>query len=599
MPDNLEKYRKLAERMIQADRDRNLAFQGYEDMYHCKASFPNELNALPWFRKVVSTDPHDAIEGGTRIMTSTEPRITVMPLADDIDNKEEANKRERILGWHLKNSNRRRSNKVEADIMRSALMYSAVAANVIDLDWQVKNVGAMGGNDKRWKAMRRLGRFQINTYNPKDVHVQRSGQMVERVLLCQKRSAQEIVDTYGTVPEGVKKLAEEDAAVVFYDYWDLDVHCTWCEPGNTYGRSGSEGFVILPATPHDMPFIPWVALMGGSTLEDKEEHKYHPMLYSVYQAHDWDTQNIVKSLYVSEVIRNAGTPPYVESGPSEETTEVDAAGEMMVAKVPPANQLQALPRPTIDTSLLALDDRLTSKTEKSTMSRVLLGGDLPSGTAFETLNLMTQTALGALKPSKTLSEQALAEILTLMLLWAHYTGEGLEAYGTDKRNDIGAVYKVEADEIDPESLYIEVELNSDEPTDRQQRANTAVQLMQIGYPKEYALQDMGVADPLKAIEQSYYERLLDHEINLKMQQDMAAMQMQMQQVQQAAQMQMQQQQQAQMMAEQQRQAQGIPGGEGFNPAMGGQSPINVNSTVQTRERVTGETRGGVPIGEGL
>jgi transcription initiation factor TFIID subunit TAF12 len=75
--------------------------------------------------------------------------------------------------------------------------------------------------------------------------------------------------------------------------------------------------------------------------------------------------------------------------------------------------------------------------------------------------------------------------------------------------------------------------------------------------------------------------------------------MQMQQVQQAAQMQMQQQQQAQMMAEQQRQAQGIPGGEGFNPAMGGQSPINVNSTVQTRERVTGETRGGVPIGEGL
>lgn len=595
----MDKYIKLAERMIEADRERDLAFKGYEDMYHCTAAFPHDLMELPWFRKVVSTDPHDAIEGGTRIMTSTEPRVTVMPLADDIENKEEANKRERILSWHLKNSNRRRSSKVEADIMRSALMYSAVAANVVDLDWQAKNIKAMGGNDKRWKAMRRLGRFQVNTYNPKDVHVQRSGQMVERVLLCQKRSTQEVIDTYGAAAKGLEEL-DEKLPVIFYDYWDLDVHCTWCEPMGAGGvKSGKAAVVILPPTQHDMPFIPWVALMGGSTLESKEEHKYHPMLYSVYQSGDWDTQNIVKSLYVSEVIRNSGTPPYVETGPSEETTGVNAGGDMMVAKVPAANQLQYLQRPTIDMGLVELDNRLTTKTEKSTMSRVLLGGDLPSGTAFETLNLMTQTALGALKPSKTLSEQALAEIFTLMLLWAHYTGEGLDAYGMDKRTNAGVAYRVEADEIDPESIYIEVELTTDEPTDRQQRANTAVQLMQIGYPKEYALEDMGVADPPKAIEQSYYERFLEHEVNLKMQQDLAAMQMQMAQAQQAMQMQMQQQQQAQMMAEQQAAQQPIPGGEGFNPAMGGQSPINVNPSVQTRERVTGQTRGGMPIAEGI
>lgn len=599
MTEKIDKYIKLAERMIAADRERNLAFSGYEDMYHCTAKFPQSLRELPWFRVVVSTDPHDAIEGGTRIMTSTEPKITVMPMGDDLANKEEANKRERILMWHLKNANRRRSSKVEADIMRSALMYSAVAANVIDLDWQAKNIAAMGGDDKRWRAMRRLGRFQVNTYNPKDVHVQRSGQMVERVLLCQLRSAQEVLDTYGAAAKGLAKLAAEDAEVVYYDYWDLDVHSIWCAVGNSSLSSSGRTIVILPPTPHELSFIPWVALMGGSTLESKEEHKYHPMLYSVYHSGDWDTQNIVKSLYVSEVIRNAGTPPYVETGPSEETTEVNAGGEIMVAKVPPANQLQYLQRPTIDTGLLELDNRLTSKTEKSTMSRVLLGGDIPSGTAFETLNLMTQTALGALKPSKTLSEQALAEVFTLMLLWAHYTGDGLDAYGMDRRKDLGAAYRVEADEIDPESIYIEVELNTDEPTDRQQRANTATQLIQWGYPKEYALEDMGITDPQKAIEQWWYEKFLEHEINLKMQQDQAAMQMQMAQAQQAFQMQMQQQQQAQMLAQQQEMMQPIPGGEGFNPAMGGQSPINVNPSIQTRERVRGETRGGVPLAEGM
>ena len=592
----LEYYRSLATRMVDADKERNKAFQGYEDMYHCDAYFPEELSKLDWFRGVISTDEHDAIEGGTRILTTTEPKITVLPLSDDLDNKEEANKREHILAWHLKNANRRRSNKVEADVMRSALMYSAVAANVIDLDWQVKNIKAMKGNANRWKAMRRMGRFQINTFNPKDVHVQRSGTMVERVLLCQKRKAQEVYDTYGEAASSLKKLAEEGgnkSTVVFYDYWDLEIHATWCEPEQA--KTSDPEYTILPPTEHKLPFIPWVALMGGSTLEDREEHKYHPMLYSSYRSGDWTTKNIVKSLYVSEVIRNAGAPRYIEQGPGDEPTDVDTGGGMIVAKVSPANTLTPAPPPAIDRALVEVDDRMAAKTEKSTMSSVLLGGQLPSGTAFETLNLMTQTALGALKPAKSLSEQALAEILTTMMLWAHYTKKGITAYGTDKRNDIGAQYEVAWNEIEPEALYIEVELNTDEPTDRQQRANTAGQLVQWGYPKEWALEDLGITDPQKAIEQWYYEKFLEHEINKIMQQDLMDMQAAMQQAQQNAQMAA----QMAMAAQNQPPPGAIPGGEGFNPAAGGQSPINVNPSVQTRERVTGETRGGVPLTEGM
>ena len=52
----LDYYRSLATRMVDADKERNKAFQGYEDMYHCDAYFPEELKKLDWFRGVISTD---------------------------------------------------------------------------------------------------------------------------------------------------------------------------------------------------------------------------------------------------------------------------------------------------------------------------------------------------------------------------------------------------------------------------------------------------------------------------------------------------------------------------------------------------------------
>ena len=74
-------------------------------------------------------------------------------------------------------------------------------------------------------------------------------------------------------------------------------------------------------------------------------------------------------------------------------------------------------------------------------------------------------------------------------------------------------------------------------------------------------------------------------------------QMQLQQAQQQAQMAMQQQQQeAQMMAQQQQMMGPVPGGQGFNPAMGGQSPVGAGAPEEMmREEVQGQTRGGMPL----
>jgi len=188
---------------------------------------------------------------------------------------------------------------------------------------------------------------------------------------------------------------------------------------------------------------------------------------------------------------------------------------------------------------------------------VLFGGQVPAGTAFETLNLLTQTALGQLKPSKRLTEQALAEIATIFCLWAKHTGVSLDAMGTEERGDLGKMYSIPYDEIDPNKLYISVEMDTFSPSSEGMKANAALMKRQLGgYPLEYALEDVGVSDPQRAMRTAEFELLKQAELQNAIQMKQAMQQMQLQQMaqqqQMAAQQAMaQQQQEAQMMAQQQ------------------------------------------------
>lgn len=586
---DLSHYQKLAERMIEADRQRDRAYQAYDDMYHSDWSLPKALVDLEWVRKVISTDPHDAISAGTRVLSSLEPRIKVLPLADNQATKRRANEIERVLAWHLKQANSRRQGTIERDVVHSALRYDEITCQVIDLDYQIKQKDLFGGDSAREKAARRFGRFAINVYNPSETHVRYSSHMPEAVLLSQEKDAVEVVNDWGEYAKGLKELADQDGKVTLYDYMDYSVRAVWAVPGTGLTPQASGAIPILGPEKHELPFLAWAAIVGGSTIERDAEHKRHPLLYSIYRAGQWETANVVKTLYTSEVIAHAAAPRGKEEGPNPDAVVVDYGDPARTAKVPPGNAFTPLPPPAIDRALSEIDDRLAASIDKATVSRVLQNGDVPSGTAFSTLNLATQTAVGALKPYKELAEKALAQVLTQMMLWAHYTQNDLRAYGTGK-TDRGREYVVKWDEIDPEGIYIEVELTPDIPTDRQARIQGAVVAQQIGLSKERALEEIGVPDPEAEMKQTFYEQLVANKVQMLMRQEMAAMDMQIQQAQQEAMMQAQAQAQAQMGPP------GIPGieGAGFDPAAGGLPPAMMMPGA-TREQQTGADRMGVEL----
>jgi len=613
---DIKHYQILADQMIAADRDRDQANAKYDDMYKSQWSLPAGINELDWVRKAISTDPHDAIAAGTRVLSTLAPQVRIQPTAPGEGTKKKVNEWERALKWALKAADRRRMSSIIADVVKSALLYDEVVVNVIDLDYQIKQKQMMKGDTKRLNAARRAGRFVVNVYHPKDVHVRYSNMGAEAVLLVKKMSAKNLISEWGELASKHTDLVAmtdpevRDDEVTLYDYTDWNMRCVWvsAEKSSPVG----EAYVIIGPEPHNLDFLPWAAQVGGSALEDNQRFKRQPILFSVLNSGQWETQNVIRTLYTSEVIAHAAAPRLKEEGPMpKSTSNTDYGDPNKPIKVTPGNKMDQMSPPPIDSALAEIDDRIGQSIDKATVSRILQNAEPGSGMAYATLNLATQTAVGALKPAKSLSEKTIAEILYLIMMWIRYTKKSFTAYGAGKK-DSGVQYTIEPDEIDPEALFIEAELIPDVPTDRQQRANTAALLVEsVDYPIERALEDVGVEDPQEAIKARYLERLVRAKLDTMIEQQRSQMQMQLQMEMQTAMMQMQMgMQQAQAQAQQQAmmpmQGASMPGppppgmedmmGQGMNPAAGGLPPGMGNPTGNLREEVSGMDREGNPLG---
>jgi hypothetical protein len=304
---------------------------------------------------------------------------------------------------------------------------------------------------------------------------------------------------------------------------DLETRVVWAAPqdgGSSISAPNAGGGVLILQEQHDLGFLPWVAKVGGTTLEDEGGRQRIPLLYSVYQAGQWDTQNIVETLMASEVIAYAAAPRLKIEGPTDQV-DVDYGEPGRPAFVPPGHDLSTLAPPLFDQSLAVIADRIGARIGKSTVPRVLQSGDFPSGTAFATLNLATQSGIKSLTPYKELAEQALAETLTQMLNWVHYRGEPLMAYGRG-REDGGRHYVIKPTDFDINNIYIEVELTADVPSDRMARINaSALAVRELGYSRARALEQIGESDPDVIMRQAREEELEQVELEIEKQMRLA------------------------------------------------------------------------------
>ena len=208
--------------------------------------------------------------------------------------------------------------------------------------------------------------------------------------------------------------------------------------------------------------------------------------------------------------------------------------------------------------------------------------------------------MASLMPYKFLSERWFEEAYRTMLNWGSVSKMGNKGYDENSFE-----YEIPAEDIDPNRIYMTVELQEDVPIDRQARVQTAIQIAaNLKLPTRDVLEQLGETNPDEKIkgwtfeqfDMAYLQGILQ-----KISFDSAnTIQQIITQVQQQAQQEMAATAQEQQMAQEQAAGQegeatgGLEGG-GFDPNQGGLPGDQFEPGATSPAQATGTDAAGNPV----
>jgi hypothetical protein len=504
---------KIAENMISYDASRDKMYQAIDDMVNSRWSLPGDLpeNLKSALHKVVTTDPHDAVRAAQRVLSHNKPRFKITPTGSDAESKAAADDLERGIAHLYHHASRRRVEGLTQDITWSAGKYAMVAGQVVYLPHEIEARRLFGGDTRRLEAARRYGPFSVTLHNPRSVHVRFSDWMPEAVLLKKVVTMKSAIEFWGSKAKKLQahlRTNEGDKYVTVYDYTELNRRWVWAQPGTaqTCYPPGEDGVVIINGLDTGLDFMNWFVGVSGTSLEEDSGGQVVPMLKSIYDSGQWETRNLLETLLVSRIIALHYRPVLKEEGANPQTAAIDFDDPATpIAKAPPGNTLAPLSVEVIDRGLLEASDRMSGWMHKSTMPRLLLTGEFPSGTAMGTVNIITQSALQAIEPYRRLSERMIAEIGRLMMCWITQSGEALTLQPVEAEGRIS----IDPAHIDRNHFTIDAVLTPSVPGDMVARTNVSQMLIAQGYPKSRAWEGLNITDPQQAITDGWQEKTLD------------------------------------------------------------------------------------------
>lgn len=573
------------------DRDESSLEEMYEWMdnaFRSYAQLPDELqgDAVEWIHRVTSTQPHDAVRTGARSLSTYMPRVTMYPLLGNEDSREVANSIEKALEWQFKQATERRNVSLLHDTVLSALLYDEVIISVWYLPAQVAILKKWGIDSARLKNAQRYGDYVIKVHKPRDAVVEYSDLMAERVVFKTVVPVQEVIDYWGERAETIRWMTEQEAHknkeyMALYDYSEIGHRAVFGYlqedvnfENNLLGTNPVE--ILNEPVPYD--FLPVASKVGGTSLAHEGQHQRIPLLWSIYNSGQWETQNLVETLLVSEGLAYSVTPRYaVENEYDNDEPDMDFRDPARIVNLKRGQRLHDLRPPALNDGMMTLSGRIMERMDNSTVPRFLQSGEA-SG-SFSSVNLQSQAGMKSIAPYKKLAESTLSEMFEKMLLWIHHSGKPLMSYvpknnviGRDEENNPKVDVSVEeitvdGDSFDPKNIYLSVELTEDAPDDIVAKVNAGGMMVErLNYPYAKAMEFIGETDPEGMLELRRQEELRLAERQADIQRIMNESSIEVMQMQEEMRKSLEQVQQMmgqlqQMMAEAQAQGQGQPQGQ--------------------------------------
>lgn len=522
--------------LIAGYSDRKTLFDKIDQAIHGEWKLPTQLEQLGWAFAQVELIFRQVMSAAMRILADVRPRIAIVPSDTSQKSLNKADDQEKALEWLLSAASRRREATIVADIVESAVRYAEVAHEVVFLPEQIKNVKAAGGNPKRYEAMQRRGPFAVVSHHPGSVFPRYSDMGVEEVACEEIVSPEDVVELYGDKAAELRGYLMENPGrrmqCTLRTYSSYDYRAVWARLGPPVAQAtpGTKQIMPLPAGGGELfeiergewkwPFLPWVARVGGTSLETRSDYKRRALLSDAVYGDQFETLSRVKTLRYSEMVRYAGSEKQVFKSPNRLQPDSDMQAAAPRVHIDEDEDLQTLQPPIPDPGMGFLYQELRGDVQKSTLSEVLFGGNVPVGAAFATINLVTHSALAVLKEPQQLAQFALADTLELFLLWAHYTKTNLVGYGTDEDGNRKS-YLIKWKEIDPANLYITVELTPEVPTDKQARMLAATQGVTAGImSRARAREEIGIHNAKDEEDMIVKERMFDTLLSIDQQNEL-------------------------------------------------------------------------------
>ena len=399
----LKWFQGRADYLEKQNKERDDMFDALDDYRRGEWALDEELLEIDWIHE--SRDPIFAQQSDSakHILADVYPAISLLPYNPGGDGTDVADRHEKGLRWLLDSASRRRQATIVQDVVSSAVDYAEVTAQVVYIPQQIKDVKAAGGNTKRYEAMLRRGPFAVIIHNPRTVYARYSDMGAEEVMLVTEDDPHNIIDLWGTKADKLKQMMKEDKnfpeTVKLRDYTSYDYRAVWVDMG------GKRIEIMRGKWP--WPFLPWVARIGGTSLEVKQFQR-KPLLANMYHYDLYDDINRVRTLRFSDMIRTASEGRDVFASDTRMTPDVDASTGDLVTHIRTEESLTPRPSRQPDPSMSTLYAELRSDVQKSTLSEMLLGADVPTGAAFASINLVTESALKVLRSPQSLAQNGVA-----------------------------------------------------------------------------------------------------------------------------------------------------------------------------------------------
>lgn len=608
---------EMIQSAIEADTENQKDFRAYDDMDNVRFNFGDLLE--DWMIPSISTDGMESLKVLANIFDTYNPTINVVPFGEA--DSERAERAERWAEYQVMKINQRASASPFRKLPHMAGKFNRIAAQVDYLPYWIP--ASKDKWSKEQKEQMRAGPFCVKVHNPQNVYYSMGEYGLRWVAVVTNMCATEIREHWGIYDKGDKDSKKLKAALDKIDAMEEDgddirfVHVDFTsfdkrevsvfktnrndisEFEDWEDGKGAERIDLIDKE-NKLDFLNWVVIDGEST----------PLLSGVHKGGLYQKKTLYDTVVHSSVMRRAYPPMMVSTTQDGKGVNVDYTGAEAEVKLRQGQTLVAFQPPPLDEGVFTLAGQVSQQVDSATGVKRLAGMDIGGNLQFSTVNALVDLQLTNIEPYKRLSEKAATGIVLTMFKWIKFTGDNVVGYRMKKsapEQVQGEEIIMSPDDFDEDKLLLEVTFTS--KSDKMQMVNMVVQLKQAGFrvPDDEFLEKVGYKNPavladqweLQQLEQAALQEFIQ-ERQMKQQLKMEEAQMQMQQAAQQEQMAAEQEAMMQQMA-QDPNAQGgmgqmanpdqgqpmMPGGQGFNGAMGGDSTMTA-APGMTATQVPGE-----------